>query len=468
MFRRLDGVQPPCFLGGSMDTIAAVATPHGSGGMAVIRISGPAAIQRAAELFVPVRGRSPLEMEGYTCAYGYFMQNSERLDDVVLTVFRAPHSYTGEDVVEISCHGGRFLSETILRAVLCDSVRLAEPGEFTKRAFLNDKLSLTQAEAVADLISASGNNALKCARSLRDGASFRRISAISQKLLEILSDLAVWADYPDEDIPEVDAGSLGNRLDALLLDMEALAATYDYGRILREGLHTVIVGKPNVGKSTLFNALSGFDRSIVTDIAGTTRDVVEEQVRVGGYTLRLSDTAGVHDTEDVIEKIGVERSLAYLQEAELVLAVFDVSKPCSEEDASLLERLPSGKTICVCNKSDLPHVWEPDAEQFAQCVHISAKHGENLASLQHAVETVAAGYAVQAEDGMIANERQLSCLMKAIDSVQEALDAVRSGLAYDAVTVCLDDAENALLQLTGERVTNRIVDTVFERFCVGK
>lgn len=451
-----------------MDTIAAVATPHGSGGMAVIRISGCDAIKRAAELFVPVRGRSPLTMEGYTCSYGYFMHHEERLDDVVLTVFRAPHSYTGEDVVEISCHGGRFLSETILRAVLCSSVRLAEPGEFTKRAFLNGKLSLTQAEAVADLISASGMNALKYARHLRDGASFRRISAMSETLLEILSDLAVWADYPDEDIPEVDTGSLEKRLDVLLHDMRALAATYDYGRILREGLHTAIVGKPNVGKSTLFNALSGFDRSIVTDIAGTTRDVVEEQVRVGGFTLRLSDTAGVRDTDEPIEKMGVERSLAYLKDAELVLAVFDVSQPCSEEDQSILEMLPADRTIAVCNKSDLPHVWQPEASRFADMVFISAKTSDNLPALHQAVEALASAYAVQAEDGMIANERQLACLMHAIDSVQEALDAVRMGIAYDAITVCLDDAEHALLQLTGERVTDQVVDTVFERFCVGK
>lgn len=449
-----------------MDTIAAVATPHGSGGLAVIRISGSAAIERAAALFVPVRGKSPLEMEGYTCAYGYIMNEAERVDDVILTVFRAPHSYTGEDVAEISCHGGRLLAEVILRCVLCDSVRLAEPGEFTKRAFLNGKLSLTQAEAVADIISASGQNALRCARSLRDGASFRRISGISEKLLELLSDLAVWADYPDEDIPEVDEEAVRSRLEALHKEIAALAATYDYGRILREGIRTAIVGKPNVGKSTLFNALSGCERSIVTDIAGTTRDVVEEQVRIGGYALRLSDTAGMRETDEVIEQIGVERSMAALKEAELVLAVFDTSRPCSGEDASLLELLPAEKTICICNKSDLERVWEPDAAKFADYVNISAKTNDNLSALQQAVKGFASRLGAQAEDGMIANERQLACIQRAEKCVMEAQGALALGM--DAVTVCLEDAEDALLQLTGERVSEQIVNAVFERFCVGK
>ncbi|MBR1899246.1 MAG: tRNA uridine-5-carboxymethylaminomethyl(34) synthesis GTPase MnmE [Oscillospiraceae bacterium] len=451
-----------------MDTIAAIATPQGTGGMAVIRISGAEAITRAAEIFTPVRGRAVTDMDGYTCAYGYVMRGGERLDDAVLTVFRAPHSYTGEDVAELSCHGGRYLTEQVLRTVLCDRVRLAEPGEFTRRAYLNGKMNLMQAEAVADLIAASGENAMRAARSLRDGASFRRIRNFSETLLVLLSDLAVWADYPDEDIPDVDGGALASRLTALLGEMRALIATYDYGRILREGLHTVIAGKPNVGKSTLFNALAGFERSIVTDIAGTTRDVVEEQIRIGGYTLRLSDTAGVRETAGQIERIGVERSLAYLGEADLVLAVFDMSRPCDAEDAALLEKLPRERTICVCNKGDLARKWDGELDGFAETVEISAKTAENMDALEKAVSAFAARRAVPAEDGLIANERQRTCLTAAADAVQEGLNALQMGLAYDAVTVSLDDAAAALLELTGERVTDRVVDTVFSRFCVGK
>ena len=450
------------------DTIAAIATPQGTGGMAVIRISGTDAISRADEIFRPVRGKKPSEMEGYTCAYGHIFRDGERLDDVVLTVFRAPHSYTGEDVVEISCHGGRYLTEQILRTVFCEDVRLAQPGEFTKRAFLAGKLSLTQAEAVADLIAASGENAMKAARSLRDGATFRRIHACSETLLMLLSDLAVWADYPDEDIPAVDGDTLAARLETLLDEMHTLLSTYDYGRILREGLHTAIVGKPNVGKSTLFNALSGYERSIVTDIAGTTRDVVEESIRVGGVMLRLSDTAGVRDTDEQIERIGVERSWQYLEQADLVLAVFDTSRLLDDEDRALLERLPLERTICICNKSDLARVWEPETLGFSDSIEISAKTGDRLPELEQAVERVCARRAVPAEDGLIANERQRACLLQAIDAVQEGLDALQMGLAYDAVTVSLDAAEDALLQLTGERITERVADTVFERFCVGK
>ncbi len=451
-----------------METIAAIATPHGTGGVAVIRISGPCAIPRAEEIFRPLHGKTPTQMEGYTCAYGKIYQNETALDDCVLTVIRAPHSYTGEDVVEISCHGGRFLTQKILRTVLCDTVRLAEAGEFTRRAFLNGKLSLTQAEAVADLISASGENAVKCARSLRDGATFRRISGFSGILLELLSDLAVWADYPDEDIPSVDFSALEERLQALLADMHKLLSTYDYGRIVREGLHTVIAGKPNVGKSTLFNALNGFERSIVTDIAGTTRDVVEEQIRIGGYTLRLSDTAGVHDTDEQIERIGVEKSLAFVQNADLVLAVFDMSRPLEEDDTSLLQRLPKERTIMVCNKTDLGKCWTPEDYGFSDIVEISAKMLNNMEQLEKAVERFAGRMEIPAEDGMIANERQRTCLSDAIIAVQEALYALQMGLAYDAVTVSLEGAADALLQLTGERITDAVVDAVFTRFCVGK
>ena len=448
------------------DTIAAIATPHGTGGMAVVRISGGQALARAEAVF---RGaRHPMQMPGYTCAYGSFVRDGKALDDVVLTVFRAPHSYTGEDTVEISCHGGRYLAEQILRAVLCDTVRLAEPGEFTKRSVLNGKMSLVQAEAVGDLIAASGEAAMKAARTLREGATYRRIHGFSERLLVMLSDLAVWADYPDEDIPDVDSGTLASRMEALLAEMRSLMKTYDYGRILREGVFTAIVGKPNVGKSTLFNALTGYERSIVTEIAGTTRDVVEEQIRIGGVTLRLLDTAGMRETDDRIERMGVERSRQSLEDADLVLAVFDTSRALEEQDRALLGELPPERTICICNKSDLDAVWHPAEQGFADAIKLSAKQGAQLDALEQAVERFCSRRAVPAEDGMIANERQRICLQTAMDAVQEGLDALQMGLAYDAVTVSLDAAEDALLQLTGDRITDRVVDTVFARFCVGK
>lgn len=449
------------------DTIAAIATPEGTGGMAVIRISGDGALSCADKVFVPFHGRRPSEMDGYTCAYGYIRDGEERIDDCVLTVFRSPHSYTGEDTAEISCHGGRYVTRRILRTVLAAGASPAGPGAFTRQSFLNGKMTLTQAEAVADVISASGEDALRCARALREGATYRRIVSVRSRILDLTASLGVWADYPDEDIEAVETDSLLAALQSVYADMQALLDSYDYGRILREGIRTAIVGRPNVGKSTLFNVLAGCERSIVTDIAGTTRDVVEEQICLGGLTLRLSDTAGVRETTEQIEQMGVERSLAHIREAELILAVFDVSTPFSPEDEKLLNLLPFERTIAVCNKLDAGKLWEPGDCPFAQIVEISAKTGDGTDAL-HAAVARFAGERRDPSQGMIANERQRNSLCEAISAVQEAAAALKSGYALDAVTVSLEGALDALLELTGERVSDAVVDRIFARFCVGK
>ena len=244
-------------------------------------------------------------MRGYTCAYGEAFDGEERLDDCILTVFRAPHSFTGEDTAEISCHGGIYVTRRILRAALANGAVMAQAGEFTKRAFLNGKIDLTQAESVMDIISAKGERELKMAENIREGAAYKAVRKISDRLMNMLGSLAAWTDYPDEDIPEVEPETMRTELENIRAELESLIRNYDSGRILREGVSTVIVGRPNVGKSTLFNALSGCERSIVTDIAGTTRDAVEETVKLGDVTLRLMDTAGIRETSDKIEEIGV-------------------------------------------------------------------------------------------------------------------------------------------------------------------
>ena len=277
-------------------------------------------------------------MHGYTCAHGAVVDGEDtHVDEVILSVFKAPKSYTGEDVVEISCHGGIYITKKILRLIFENGAKPAEAGEFTKRAFLNGKLSLTQAEAVIDLISAGGKSELKYAIALKDGAIFRRIDKIKRRIISVLGDLAAWADFPEDDIPEVDPENLLETLKGIYESLVETNKTYDYGRIIREGINTVISGKPNVGKSTLMNCLSGFERSIVTEVAGTTRDIIEETVQLGEIKLRLSDTAGIRKTDDIVEGIGVNLAFKRIDEADLVLALFDNSSEITDEDLKLLK-----------------------------------------------------------------------------------------------------------------------------------
>ena len=371
-----------------MSTIAAISTPNAVGGIAVIRISGDDAIAVAERIFSPYGDKKVADMAGYTCAYGIAHDGGERLDDCILTVFRAPHSYTGEDVAELSCHGGLYVTRKILRAALANGAVNAEAGEFTKRAYLNGKLDLTQAEAVMDIISAKGERELKMAESLREGAAFKKAEKCSQKLLKILGDLAAWADYPEEDIPEVRPENLVAELTEVRGDLHSLVKNYDSGRILREGVATAIIGRPNVGKSTLFNCLSGCERSIVTEIAGTTRDVIEETVRVGDITLRLSDTAGIHDTDDKIEGIGVEMAEKMIDNSELCIAVFDGSCPLTEDDLYLINKINKNKTVAVINKNDVDQKIDTSLLQdiIQHIVFLSANENTGVEELHKHIE----------------------------------------------------------------------------------
>jgi tRNA modification GTPase len=454
-----------------MSTVAAISTPNAVGGIAVIRISGEDAFTVSDRVFKAYSGKKVSEMDGYTCAYGEVSEKGEKLDDVVLTVFRAPKSYTGEDVAEISCHGGMYITRQILRLVLASGAELAEPGEFTKRAFLNGKMSLTQAEAVMDVISSTGKNELKFAVALKDGAMFRRITSVREKLVKILGDLAAWADYPEEeDIPFVEPEKLEADLVDIRNDLTRLSATYDYGKILKEGINTVIVGRPNVGKSTLMNCLSGYERSIVTNIAGTTRDVVEEYVKIGELTIRLSDTAGIRNTDDQIEQRGVEIAYGKIKEADLILAVFDSSEPLSTDDRKIIDSLEGRKAIALLNKSDKERVADIEylKEHFAYVQEISAKNSGGIDGLEECLNRMFISEEIDSQDGIIANERQKLCLETSLDSVNEALTALKAGESLDAVTVVIDEALASLLKLTGEKVTDSVVDEVFSRFCVGK
>lgn len=453
-----------------MSTIAAISTPNAVGGIAVIRISGGDAIEIAERIFKPFRGKPVSEMDGYTCAYGTVYDGDERIDDCILTVFRAPHSYTGENVAEISCHGGLFVSRKILRTILRNGAVTAEPGEFTKRAFLNGKIDLTRAESVMDVISAKGELELKMAENLREGAAFKTAKKCSDRLLVLLSGLAAWSDYPDEDIPEIQPENILSELTDIREELYDMIRNYDSGRIVREGVSTAIVGRPNVGKSTLFNCLSGFERSIVTDIAGTTRDVVEETVRLGDIFLRLSDTAGIHDTNDLIEGRGIKIAEKTLKSAELVIAVFDGSCPLTEDDFSLIEMIKGMKCIAVVNKTDDKTVIDDDylKTKFIQIVYLSAKENDGVDRLQKAVEEMFSIDPDNFSSVTAANERQKCCIQSALDCVDSAVDAINNGELLDAINIIIDEAEQHLLELTGEKITEAVVDEVFSRFCVGK
>ncbi|MDE5558734.1 MAG: tRNA uridine-5-carboxymethylaminomethyl(34) synthesis GTPase MnmE [Ruminococcus sp.] len=453
-----------------MSTIVAVSTPNAVGGIAVIRISGDNSLDVAEKIFKPSGDRRIKEMAGYTCCYGIAHDNGERLDDCILTVFRAPHSYTGEDVVEISCHGGIYVTRQILRTALKNGAENAGAGEFTKRAYLNGKLDLTQAEAVMDIISAKGERELKMAENLREGSAFRKAKECSGKLMKILGDLAAWADYPEEDIPEVQPENLCRELKEIRKELLSLIENYDSGRIIREGVSAVIVGRPNVGKSTLFNCLSGCERSIVTDIAGTTRDVVEESVKIGDIVLRLADTAGIRDTDDIIEGIGVDIAEKMIYSSELVIAVFDGNSPLTEDDLNLIKKIDNKKTVAVINKSDLgiyPEISEIE-KYIEHTVYLSAKESSGIEKLQSAIEAVFEINENSFLQPAVANERQKKCIDNALVCVESAVSALENGELLDAVNVLIDEAEQYLLSLTGEKVTDAVVDEVFSRFCVGK
>ena len=451
-------------------TIAAISTAQGEGGIGVIRISGERAIEIADAVFKNINGKKLADMKGYTAAYGSIQYENEKLDEAVALVFRAPHSYTGENVVELSCHGGIYITRQVLRAVLEAGAKPAEAGEFTKRAFLNGKLDLTEAEAVMDIISAKSRSAARSALSVKDGALRRKINSVKDDLLSIAAHLSAWADYPEEDIAEVTDEMIFNSCDKAIAALSHLLDTYDMGQAVKQGIDTVIAGRPNVGKSTLMNLLSGYEKSIVTDIPGTTRDVVEDTVLVGNVLLRLSDTAGLRDTDDKVEKIGVDRAKKRLEQCGLLLAVFDNSRELDDDDMQLLETAAQVPTIAIINKTDLENQLDITVieSKVKNIITISAARGEGREAIVEAVEKIAGTERLNPSEGILSNERQRANVKNALASVREAKAALEIGMTYDAVTVSLEDAISELLEMTGEKTGDEVIDRVFHNFCVGK
>jgi len=452
-------------------TVAAISTPYGRGGIAVIRISGADAIAIGERIFACPGGKKLSGLPSNRACYGRIMRSGEVIDDGMATVFRAPASYTGEDTVEISCHGGILISGEVLSAAFEAGAMPAGPGEFTKRAFINGKLSLSQAEAVIDLIDAETHEAAKLARANASGAVSSKVDGIYDRLRHILAQAYVYADYPDEDLTDITPDEMKKGLISAREDALALYASYRTGRAISEGIYTVIIGRANSGKSSLLNRLSGRERAIVSDIEGTTRDFIEETVSAGRVTLRLCDTAGIRKSGDAIEREGISRSFARLEQAELVIALFDGSRECSDDDLEIIEKLKDcgARRIAVVNKCDLERRFHADLSSFDSVYVLSAAAGEGVDVLKEGVEALfAEGNIDYNSTPIVSSARQAAALGRAAQALERAIDALESGLTQDVAGLDVEQAMAALGETDGRTVGMDIVDDIFHRFCVGK
>ncbi|MBE6729360.1 MAG: tRNA uridine-5-carboxymethylaminomethyl(34) synthesis GTPase MnmE [Ruminococcaceae bacterium] len=449
-------------------TIAAIATPLGEASIGVIRISGEDAFIIADKIFKGVSGKKIAEIDGYTALFGEVQNDDGRIDEAVALKFVSPKSYTGENVVEISVHGGTLMVKETLRAVLKSGAVLAAPGEFTKRAFLNGKLDLVKAESVMGLIKARSLSELKISRSVHGGATSKQLEAIEKNIVSAAASIAAYCDYPEEDLGEINEDTFIKELTAVSNSLKKMLNEYDAGKILREGIETVIIGRPNVGKSTLMNLLSGQTRSIVTDVAGTTRDIIEDTVMLGDVPLNLADTAGIRESADVVEKVGVDLARQKLSNSQLVLAVFDASDKPSRKDIELLEECKDKPLIVILNKCDKNCKYTEAFSKDIETVKMSAKSGEGIEALRDAVARVTRTEQLSPDSAILVSERQRQLAENALVSIDEAIYGIKSGVTPDAVGVCVDQALNSLYELTGKRVTETVTEEIFSKFCVGK
>jgi len=459
------------------DTIAAISTARGKGGVALLRISGPDAITICERVFLPKSGKKLSEYAPRTAVFGSICAPDDRgewneIDDGLATVFRAPASFTGEDTVEICCHGGILLSQTVLTACLAAGARAAEAGEFTRRAFLNGKMGLSAAEALGDLLEAQTREQLTLAHAGTDGRVERKCREIYDALCAVLSSVYAKIDYPDEDLAEMSREEMDAALADSIVRLEKLLDTYRTGHAIAEGIPTVICGKPNVGKSSLYNRIVGHDAAIVTDVEGTTRDVLTETAALGRVTLRLFDTAGLRRTEDVVEKIGIDRARKALEDAELILAVFDGSVAPDEEDEALATSLSNtdATVIAVINKSDLG-IAEQDfyTAHFSHTVTLSAKEGEGTEELSALVESCFINGELDTKtDTVLTNARQKGAALSALEALKRAREGLALGLPVELCCSDCESAMQAIAELDGRAVSEDIVSHIFSHFCVGK
>jgi len=454
------------------DTIGAISTSIGEGGIAIVRISGDKAKDVVEKIFQAKNGQSIKDMKSYTMKYGYIIdENNNHIDEVIVSFMKGPRSFTAEDTIEINCHGGVVATNKVLEQIIKQGVRLAEPGEFTKRAFLNGRIDLSQAEAVIDIINAKTDLSMKSALMQSEGLISKEIRGLREKLLSTIAHIEATVDYPEDDLEEVTSEMAIRDLDIIRKEIKGFIETAEEGKILREGLSTVIVGKPNVGKSSLLNALTKENRAIVTDIPGTTRDVIEEYINISGIPIKIIDTAGIRETDDVGEKIGVERSRAKINDADLIILILDSSNELTEEDKEIINHISNKKYMILLNKSDLnSKITQKDLENIncTNIYNISAKTGEGIDEVRTAIKDMFFKGEISTNNVIITNTRHKEALLRAYECIESAINTLNYTFAIDLASIDIRNAWTFLGEITGDSLEENIIDKIFKDFCLGK
>lgn len=455
------------------DTIAAVATGIGEGGISIIRLSGDKSLKIASSIFRGKSGRSLEDIKSYTMRYGHIVDKSsgELIDEVIISYMKGPRSFTAEDTIEINCHGGVVATNRVLEEIVKAGARVAEPGEFTKRAFLNGRIDLSQAEAVIDIIRAKTDLSMKSALAQAEGRISREITNMRNRLLGVIAHIEATVDFPEDDLEEATSEKIKVDLKETIQYINELISTANEGKILREGLDVVIVGKPNVGKSSLLNALVMENRAIVTEIAGTTRDVIEEYINIEGIPIKIVDTAGIRETKDVVEKIGVEKSKQKINEADLIILMLDMSRELDSEDREIIEFIKDRNYIVMLNKADLePKLNAGEIEHLERehIIEISALMGTGIDRLKELIKSMFFKGEITANDLMITNSRHKEALIRAKEKSEAALKTLEAGFSIDFASIDARDAWTSLGEITGDTMEEDLLDKIFSEFCIGK